>query len=427
MLQIIKRGPPSAVLAREHEEATRQATRLDHPVERSLNLAFIVGRALSQPRGRVLKSIFGERGSLRTRNTLQNASMGQPVVCEGDLLVPWSRGVKIVARAVLPQWALVLPYFRDDVWTAPPRLGGPDLYPSEAWFFVNGICTNQAVARANAQQLSDLFKRPIRLLYNRTDGLVLDLLECAVGKAFDKVTDGARNCLISLLDALCDPKVKRVVLVSHSQGTILSAVILKTLEEALLKKEGRYSFTMPRRAGKRVSPERRAARKLMKRREQDPALHEALSKLQRDDIGKLELYCFANCATSMEPFVAMTDSHCPPRHAPWIESYGNECDLVAQLGMLSPAHGLGSTRILGDRYERKGAWGHLLNAHYLVPLKKELQTDQGTLLEPFHDNLRTTPRLHEYLDGKSPDSYWMCTPDYKRSPFVERGNVAPLA
>ena len=39
------------------------------------------------------------------------------------------------------------------------------------------------------------------------------------------------------------------------------------------------------------------------------------------DVGKLELYCFANCATSMAPFYAAPASR---RQAPWIESYGNQ-------------------------------------------------------------------------------------------------------
>jgi|GEM_PF-1173033 len=424
MLEIVKRVPPSPNRPRTQEAAAREATQSEHPITRGVNLAFIVGRALTQPRGRVLKSILGTPGSLRSCPPASDGD--EPVVCEGDLLTPWPQGVQILARALFPQRALGFSFLRDQTWSSPPRIGGPERHPHEAWFFVNGLCTNQIVARANTQQLSDLFGRPIRLLYHRTEGLALDLWECAAGKAHDKVVEGALQSLLPLLDALCDPKLERVVLVSHSRGTIVAAVMLKALEEALRKKEGRRPFTMPRRSEQRVSPERRAARRLIQRHADDPALQEPLSKLTRDHIGKLELYCFANCATSMEPFVALSDGPCPPRPAPWIESYGNERDVVAQLGVLSPSHGIGSSRILGDRYERKGAWGHLLNAHYLAPLKRELQTDQGTLLSPFHGNLRTTPRLHEYLDGRTPASYWMCPADHKHATFFASSG-APLA
>jgi hypothetical protein len=118
--------------------------------------------------------------------------------------------------------------------------------------------------------------------------------------------------------------------------------------------------------------------------------------LQREHLGKLELYCFANCATSMEPFVRLQS---PTRVAPWIESYGNENDLVAKLGLLAPPHGIGRTRIAGDRYRFPGAWGHLFNAHYGLPMLVH-----GRKPEPFHDNLRETPRLLEYLEGRVPSS-----------------------
>jgi hypothetical protein len=52
-------------------------------------------------------------------------------------------------------------------------------------------------------------------------------------------------------------------------------------------------------------------------------------------------------------------------------------------------------------------WGHLFNAHYLLPLLKEVA---GTVppeneLKPFHNNLRRRPRLWEYLDGNTPASF----------------------
>jgi hypothetical protein len=399
-----------------------ESTRPDQPIARAVNLSFNVARALAQPRLRVFKSIFGPWGTLESSRD----DDAPELVREGDLLKPLERGHKVLVRAFIPQWLIPVPAYHDEPWSQPPRIGTGLVGHHEEWFFVNGICTNQEVAIQNAQELSTLFKRQVNLLYNRTDGVLFDLIECAAGKAWDKMTDGARQALGPLVSALCNPKVKRVILVSHSQGTIMAAVLLKTLEEAILKSERKRTLVVApkRRKGARVSPERRAARRILLRHREDPAVVDALTRLTRADIGKLELYCFANCATSMEPFVALSDGDCPPRHAPWIESYGNEFDLVAQLGMLTPAHGVGSSRILGDRYERKGARGHLLNAHYLAPLIEELDTTNGTLLEPFHDNLRTRPRLHDYLDGKSPDSYWLCPTQEPPTP-KRRGGGAP--
>jgi hypothetical protein len=221
----------------------------------------------------------------------------------------------------------------------------------------------------------------------------------------ETVTESARANIDTFLAALCDPNIDRVVVIAHSQGTIVAAVLLKALQEALQGRPGVRSGP----GAQRVSLERRIARKLMGTAPYAvPHAPIAASRAKRQltprDVGKLELYCFANCATSMEPFVALGAS---PHHAPWIESYGNEHDLVAKLGLLAPPHGVGSSRIEGDRYRRNGAWGHLLNAHYLNPMMNDLDgaTSGGEKLVPFDSNLRKVPRLFEYARGSSPGAY----------------------
>ena len=108
-------------------------------------------------------------------------------------------------------------------------------HPTQRWFFINGICSDQRLATLNVRMLERMFERPITLLHNATEGFWFDLIECAVGKSFDKVTDAAAASLPPLVDALCNRKIKRVVLLSHSQGTIIAAVILKWLDEVLAK------------------------------------------------------------------------------------------------------------------------------------------------------------------------------------------------
>ena len=158
-----------------------------------------------------------------------------------------------------------------------------------------------------------------------------------------------------------------------------------------------------------MSPERKVARKLAGKagKDQQPApAREAVERarecLNASDIGKLELYCFANCATSMGPIAV---SERPVHHTPWIESYGNEFDLVARLGVLSPPHGIGSARIEGERYRRDKAWGHLLNTHYLGPMIEDLTAGGAARLAAIGENLRATPRLWEYYAGQTPLPY----------------------
>jgi hypothetical protein len=276
----------------------------------------------------------------------------------------------------------------------------------EKWFFINGICTDQRLALLNANTLAAIFGRPIIPLYNSTDSVFPDLFECAAGKGFDTITEAVSTNLMPLVKALCADEVQRVVLVGHSQGTIIGSIMIKWLDEILPPAQAVAAGA----GAQTPSPERRAARRLAgKHARTDPnqaaaRRAEAYARkhgLTRGHIGKLEVYCFANCSTSMTPIAAVG---APLRHAPWIESYGNENDLVARLGVLAPPHGVGSARIDGDRYRCEGAWGHLLNAHYLNPMLPGLRAGNPAVggLKPFPDNLLQVPRLWSYYAGAQP-------------------------
>lgn len=115
------------------------------------------------------------------------------------------------------------------------------------------------------------------------------------------------------------------------------------------------------------------------------------------ELSKLEIYAFANCASLM----GAVDRKA---RAPYVESYGNEFDLVARLGVLAPGRGPGAVRIGGERFVRQNTWGHLLNAHYLHAMEQEWRS--GTLhggLRPLPGNTARTPRLFGYFGGASPE------------------------
>jgi hypothetical protein len=370
----------------------------DHLAARSINLLFNVVFAADVPGFQVIRSITGNLGSyLRPpdgyETELAAVSLAQPGASAGT--VASIAGLPFVGKLLGKNDSGPLPPVAPD--------GGPssgehaDPHPRERWLFVNGICSDQRIALINAEMLARMFGRTVVPLYNATDGWLLDLVECGLGKGFDSVTEAVAKNLMPFVEALCDEALERVVFVSHSQGTIIAAVMLKWLEEVL----NRDTVTHGPGAQK-PSPERRAARRLTGKEGRDPnyeyaarAHAFALKHLRADFLGKLEMYCFANCATAMNPIVAVGN---PVHHAPWIESYGNEYDVVARLGVLAPPHGIGSARIEGDRYRRAKAWGHLLNAHYLIPILRDLAgaTDG---LKPFPENLLKRPRLWEYYGG----------------------------
>lgn len=365
----------------------------DHPIARFVNLWFNVGQAVQVPLLQWPRSLAGDLSSHFT--TDGETELQALARLDGETLATVLRATGI-GWPYPGQW--FAPIVSGPLAKTTERTGPGD---DERWFFLNGICTDPRIAELNARLVSKVVQRRVDVLYNATEGVVLDLVECAFGKAWDAVTDAAAANLDELMKALSDRKVRRVVVVAHSQGTIVAAVLMKTLEELLrLAPIPSDGLRQERPGQQKVSGERRAARRIVEQVKhpntyEDIAQPEPPPELTTDDIGKLELYCFANCATSMEPFARVSDPYV--RLAPWIESFGNEYDLVAKLGLLAPPHGIGSARIAGDRYRLEGAWGHLFNAHYGIPIL--VRRESGT---PFRDNLRKKPRLFDYIDGGVP-------------------------
>ncbi len=208
-----------------------------------------------------------------------------------------------------------------------------------------------------------------------------------------------------LYDALKDPRKSRVVVIAHSQGTIIMANVLRLLK-------GVYKGPRPE------TGERGLMEELMPSGYAPPEFvypdHTRVdlgdfAPLYDDELAKLEVYLFANCANQM-PYLRGPESDLPP--LPWIESYGNECDIVARLGMLAPhacEHGI---ELAGPMYQHDSAWGHLLGAHYLSPLATHQRrgrkrggrnnADPFVLRNPDAPHFEW-PRLFDYINGGSPD------------------------
>lgn len=279
-----------------------------------------------------------------------------------------------------------------------------DPTPDQAWFFINGICADRQVLMLNAAYLTDLFGRPLTLLHDATCSLVSDLAKCAFGKDSPGVREAARMAFAPLYVALKKPGCNRVMLLAHSQGSTVTGVLLWLLRglypptaDELLDGEPRY-------------PEKRIARALAERwgfpcaldvTQALKAINAVKPALSREELAKLEIYTFGNCASPMGPIDRKAS-------LPYIESYGNEFDVIARLGVLGPAGGPRDPRIGGERFIRRGAWGHLLNAHYLYPMEQEWRASQqegGTLVtgcRPLPGNTARHPRLFEYFGGASP-------------------------
>jgi len=277
-------------------------------------------------------------------------------------------------------------------------------FPDEAWFFLNGIMTDDFMAQINAAYISYLFHRPVTLIQNSTDSLAIDLLQCMVGKEWAQVTEPVIKAFPVIYDGLKDPHKEKVVVIAHSQGTIIMANVLRLLyekarppvEKGLEVFEAAFEYAKP---------------EFVYADEFDIELKE-FEPLTQAELAKLEIYSFATCANVMTHFPYAEGS----KPVPWIEHFGNENDIVARLGMLAPNALQREIDIAGPRYIHRGAWGHFLNEHYLSGIEKHQkigrQRGGAGSAEPF-DLLnpsaleaadKTWPRLYDYINGGSPEA-----------------------
>ncbi|CAD7697818.1 unnamed protein product [Ostreobium quekettii] len=192
---------------------------------------------------------------------------------------------------------------------------------SEAWFFLNGIATTLASAKKNATRMGAMFGREITVVHNPTDSGLVDLLECCIGKLWDNwSTDPREVAAEQLKSALLEEGKRKVVLICHSQGTIIASNVLRDLHED--------------------------------------------NDLTDRHLAKLEVYAFANCAHQMEK-----------GDIGHLETLSNTLDTVAMLGSCCPYPEWqdvdGETiNIEGDKFFEEGKRGHMLNKHYLQGLEQ---------------------------------------------------------
>ncbi|MDX1904350.1 MAG: hypothetical protein SFU27_09355 [Thermonemataceae bacterium] len=186
-----------------------------------------------------------------------------------------------------------------------------DKFADEKWFFINGIVTNEDLAAANGKYISLLFQRAVTVLHNPTNGIGLDMMQYVNGKFGQNNLEFAKYVMPTIRKAL--EEKNKVVLISHSQGTLIASTIL----DLLIQENNR-------------------------------------------NLGKLEIYAFANCAVEMSHQVIEEENN-----KPLIESFSNEYDVVAKLGVLHPNKEERGIQIDGEHFIKKDGWGHFLNIHYL--------------------------------------------------------------
>jgi len=223
----------------------------------------------------------------------------------------------------------------------------------ELWFFINGICTDHYIAQLNAECLAELFGRTIHILHNETEGFYRDLLECVNGRVGSRTVpsllDVTMRLLLQTQNFWANPieQWPIIVVIAHSQGTILLSAMVEALSTCTGARKLLNDYLDPAHSF-RTSEGHDYAKLLLKKEDGD--LEWGLNSLLK----KMQVFNFANCAVEFEQ-KAIGDSFYPAV----IEHFVNEHDLVASL---APQEQYGYA---GTVFKRDGAWGHLLNIHYL--------------------------------------------------------------
>ncbi|KFA45538.1 hypothetical protein S40293_06566 [Stachybotrys chartarum IBT 40293] len=115
---------------------------------------------------------------------------------------------------------------------------------SEQWLFINGIANELVWFKGSCDKIRDTFNREVKGVYNRSDGILWDLIECAGehSAATDKQNElitrtpssrAAQEILRKELTKALWPGDRsipdKVVMIAHSQGCLILRLVLQKL------------------------------------------------------------------------------------------------------------------------------------------------------------------------------------------------------
>tara|TARA_Y100000992_G_C21211385_1_gene465630 strand:- start:34 stop:921 length:888 start_codon:yes stop_codon:yes gene_type:complete len=189
--------------------------------------------------------------------------------------------------------------------------------------YINGIMSNRDVVEVNRGELKKIFNRPIDVIHNVTDSFIMDILECLIGKETNDLTEASTITLYTVSKKLLDININKVILICHSQGTIIVSKVLQSLAKLGLDKE--YYLK------------------------------------------KLEIYAFANCASKMNYIV---------HNYPYMEHFANEDDFVARLGCNCSDEMKKYISIDGNVFIKENKSGHMFNSHYIDNFSNDYPTSK---------------------------------------------------
>ncbi|KAB5581198.1 hypothetical protein GE09DRAFT_950088 [Coniochaeta sp. 2T2.1] len=236
------------------------------------------------------------------------------------------------------------------------KLGG-DLVSraNEKWLFVNGIANELVWFEASCNKVRDRFGREVKGVFNRSDGFLWDLVECAgersaaeSNKLIERTESSraAQTVLGKELESALWPEKgtppEKVVMIAHSQGCLLLRLVLQDMVQ-------RYGEGSPKR---------------------------------NDMKERLRVFTFANPSIDWR---VIDDGTKQPlsSYAKITEHFAHELDFVARLGVATHQRtGYGDDVVF---YSTNGR-GHLFGAHYPLEAGAYEQGAESKLLRAVDGN-----------------------------------------
>ena len=266
------------------------------------------------------------------------------------------------------------------------------LLNSERWIFLNGCCVTGHALQQNLNLLSETFGRPVQGVHNETWGLLGDIVECIIQRAFGFYSTETRIAYEYVKAYCLDPQVKKIVLIGHSQGGIMASQVLDELfmdlPSELVAKLEVYTF------GNAASHFNNPPRKAADSTGGYPSIISPSEATPRA-VGRSEVVATASPTSIVSPMTPLplsqramygasrhADPAAPPRSGtqgrnytvspylptrviPHIEHYCNSEDMVTRWGTLYSVKNVLGNRFCGHVFIYEGASGHMLNQHYL--------------------------------------------------------------
>lgn len=178
--------------------------------------------------------------------------------------------------------------------------------------FLNGILYNDITIKQTQSILKNMFNRPINILKNASDSIISDIIETLVGKFTQELDEASTIALYTICNKLLDEKINKLIIICHSQGSVIISNVLKNLYKLGLNKQ--------------------------------------------EYMKKLEIYSFATCATKMNYVVD---------ELPYMEHFANDNDFVANLGCNCADDIKHLITIDGKINIKRDKSGHMFNTHYI--------------------------------------------------------------